>query len=75
MAFSALSKQPRIKKILPSKLQSKYHLCASFEGIWLMSKLSKLDIQMAISAIKIKLTKKFFCRNVHHDVAAHVPNF
>jgi len=40
-----------------------------------MSKLSKLDIQMAVSTVKIKLPKKFFCRNVYYDVVAHVPNF
>ena len=39
--------------------------------------MSKLDIQMAngMSAIKIKLSKTFFCKNVYHDVVAHVPNF
>ena len=75
LAFSALSRLPWIKIFLQQKLLTKYYLWASFEGIWSMSKLSKLDIQMAISAIKIKLRKKFFCRNVYHDVVAHVPNF
>ena len=40
-----------------------------------MSKLSKFDIQMAISAIQSNIGKVFFCKNVYHDVVAHVPSF
>ena len=75
LAFSALSRLLWMKIFLQQKQLTKYYLWVSFEDIWSMSKLSKLDIQMAISAIKIKFTKKIFCKNVYHDVVAHVPNF
>ena len=40
-----------------------------------MSKLPKLDIQLAISAIQIKMRKIFFWKNRYHDVVSLVPNF
>ena len=40
-----------------------------------MSKLSKLHIWMAISAIKSNTETIFFCKNIYYDVVVHVPNF
>ena len=42
LAFSALSRLPRIEIFLQEKLQTMCHL--RFDEIWSMSKLSKLDI-------------------------------
>ena len=51
LSLSALSRLPRIEIFLIYELQTKYYLWASFEDNCSMSKLSKFDIQMAISAI------------------------
>ena len=40
-----------------------------------MSKLSILDIQIVISAVKIKKRKIFLCKNVYPDLVAQVPSF
>ena len=40
-----------------------------------MSKLSKLHLWMAISAIKSNIEKIFFCKKIYHDVVVCVPNF
>ena len=41
----------------------------------IMSKLSKFDIQIAISAILNKKRKVFFLENKYHNAVSHVPNF
>ena len=40
-----------------------------------MSKLSKFDIWIAISAIWINVRKIFFRKKKHHNVVLHVPSF
>ena len=40
-----------------------------------MSKLSKLDIQMAISTRQIKIWKIFFWKSIYRSIVLHVPSF
>ena len=40
-----------------------------------MSKLSILDIQMAISTRQIKIWKIFFWKNIYRSIVSHVPSF
>ena len=53
----------------------KYYLWASFQKIWSLSKSSKSDIKMAISARKIKIWKQFFHEKKHYIVVVYVPSF
>ena len=50
-------------------------LWANFGDIWPMSKLSKLHLWMAISAIKSNIRKIFFCKKIYYDIVVQVPNF
>ena len=40
-----------------------------------MLRLTKFDIQIAISAILIKKRNRFFCKNIYHNAVNHVQNF
>ena len=74
LTFLVPSWFPRKKRILLWKAKTKCYLWASFHDIWYLSKSSKLDIQMAISAKQIMIWKIFLCKNKPYIVVVLVPN-
>ena len=60
---------------MQQKVLTKCYLYTSFEHIRWWSKLSKSDIQMAISTEWTKIWKVFFWKNTYCIFVSHVPSF